>query len=112
MTIYHYLRDFSPETPRFNSGMEKAVNGLAAAMAATDPTVKCVVLCEGSKAVDIQRPEGYRVVCFDNRAIADRRFAFAPSLKRFVDYEIRDGLVVLNAIFHSSVWLLSRDSVA
>ena len=44
MTIYHYLRDFSPEKPRFNTGMEKAVSGLAAEIAAIDPSVNSTVL--------------------------------------------------------------------
>jgi len=109
MTIYHYLRDFSPEKPRFNTGMEKAVSGLAAEIAAIDPSVNSTVLCEGPKALDVQRPEGFRVICFDNSSVAKQRFHLAPALNKFVEEEIQDGLVVLNAIFHSGVWLLSHE---
>ncbi|MBC8105762.1 MAG: glycosyltransferase [Anaerolineae bacterium] len=108
-TIYHYLRDFSPESPRFNTGMEKAVSGLAAEIAAIDPSAHSTVLCEGPKAVDIQRPEGFRVICFDNTSVAKQRFSLAPALRRFVEEEIQDSLVVLNAIFHSGVWLFSHE---
>src|SRR5215212_311106 len=109
MTIYHYLRDFSPEKPHFNTGMEKAVSGLAAEIAAIDPSIESIVLCEGPKALDFQRPEGFRVMCFDNSSVAKQRFGLAPALKQFVEDDIQEGLVVLNAIFHSGVWLLSHE---
>ena len=113
-TIYHYLRDFSPEAPRYNSGMEKAVSGLAAGIAGSAADVKSVVLCEGAKALDFDRPEGFRVVCFDNRETANRQFALASSLKSFVANKLcatpdERCLVVLHAIFHTSVAMISRE---
>lgn len=109
MKILHYLRDFSPDAPRFNSGMEKAVSGLAAGIAAVDPSVESIVLCEGPKAVDIKRPEGFRAICFDNRGLENRRFALAPTLKEFIARDAHRGdLLILHAIFHTSVMLLAN----
>src|SRR2546423_957316 len=112
MKVYHYLRDFTPEAPRYHSGMEKAVSGLAAGIAAADPSVKSIVLCEGAKAIDLKRPEGFRVICFDNRGLEYRRFAIAPSLKQFIAREMKAGqdLLVLHAIFHTSVALMANQA--
>src|SRR3954465_1280466 len=102
MKIYHYLRDFPAEAAHFNGGLEKAVAGLAIGMVANGTT--CTVLCEGKNSVDITRPEGFRVRCFDNTSTAHKRFGLAPALRNFVLTELEpDALVILHAIFNPSV---------
>jgi glycosyltransferase involved in cell wall biosynthesis len=116
LTIYHYLRDFPAEADHLNGGMEKAVAGLAAGLAQVAQThaqpVQSVILCEGPRDADVVRDGNVRVRAFDNRATQHKRFGIAPSLKRFVADELHaqrsDSLVVLHAIFHPSVHLLSR----
>ncbi|MGH7176573.1 MAG: glycosyltransferase [Tepidisphaeraceae bacterium] len=107
MKIYLYLRDFPSEPVTLNGGMDKAVGGLAAGLVANG--AQAVILCEGPRNARFARPPGCEVVCFDNSATRARQFAIAPDLRKFVETEIRAGdLVILNAIFHTSVFMLSR----
>ena len=110
LTIYHYLRDFSPQpVAPLDGGMDKAIGGLAAGIAASSRgAIRSVVLCEGPHSDDFERPEGYRVRCFDNRTTSHRAFALAPDLCAFVANEMQPGLVVLNAIFHPGVFMMAR----
>jgi glycosyltransferase involved in cell wall biosynthesis len=111
LTICLYLRDFpaDPSAP-LNSGMDKAIGGLAAGiMQASEGKLRSVVLCEGPTDSDAVRPDGgYRVRCFDNRSTHNMQFRLARGLRDFVANEMQPGLVVLNAIFHTSVYSMSR----
>jgi len=116
LTIYHYLRDFAAEAEHLNGGMDKAVAGLAAGLAAVadghGQAVRSVILCEGPREVDTTRDGNVRVRPFDNSSTGHKRFGVAPSLKRFVANELYpnrgESLVVLHAIFHPTVNELSR----
>lgn len=114
LTIYHYLRGFPADDSPLNAGMEKAVGGLAGGTVGL-PDVTSIVLCE-HPAVETtyQRKEGFAVRSFDNAVTDAKMFGLAPSLKRFVTHELApqaargEVIVILNAIFHPSVHLLSK----
>lgn len=121
LTIYHYLRGFHADDSPLNAGMEKAVAGLAGGIVSAcartgDAGVRSVVLCEhpGVETVRTRNPEGFTVRSFDNAITDHKMFGLAPSFRQFVAEDLaaeaRRGecLVVLHAIFHPSVYLLSR----
>ncbi len=112
MHLYHYLRGFpaTPDAP-LNAGMEKAVGGLAAGLTAIGANT--TILCEAMQPdATITRTDGVRVRSFDHRTTEHLRFGMPPSLEAFVRNELAparaDSLVVLNAIFHPTVHLLSK----
>jgi glycosyltransferase involved in cell wall biosynthesis len=114
LTVYHYLRGFPADDSPLNAGMEKAVGGLAGGMTGLSD-VKSVVLCEHPGVErTFQRNDGYTVRSFDNATTDKKMFGLAPSLKRFVTDELApqaapgEAIVILNSIFHPSVFLLSR----
>ena len=100
MKIHLYLKDFRP-THKPESGMEKAVAGLAGGLAPGG--IETTVLCESDADHTIHSPAGYTIRCFRNNR-KRRQLHLAPGLKDYVDSEIDEqSLVILNAIFHPSV---------
>lgn len=108
MKIYLYLEDYAALDRLPRNGMEKAVAGLARGLAGAGAEV--AILCEG--AADRVLPPTAAlpcaVHCFHDKARRGQYF-LAGSLKKFIAEEIQPtDLVVLNGIFHPSVYLVSR----
>jgi len=109
MTLYFYLRHFPPYGEPLNDGLKKAVHGLAAAMVANGAEV--TVLSEGSSEKDssFKTPAGYTVECFNNPIQYELSFKFPSALKNYICSHInQDDLVVLNGIFHPTIYSISR----
>jgi glycosyltransferase involved in cell wall biosynthesis len=107
--IYHYLRDFPADASRLHGGIDKAVSGLAAGIAqAGGREVRSAILCESPRpSFQCERPEGCWVYSFDNSRCRRNPFGIAPDLRDFVFNEVRDGIVVLNAVFNTHVNAMS-----
>lgn len=105
MNLYFYLKHFPPRGDELNEGTSKAVHGLACGLAACGAEV--TVLCEGTEESSLQTTAGYYIRCFANR---ERRpsFSLVSNLKQYIHNQIESDLVVLNGIFHPSVYAMSR----
>ncbi|MBV8780829.1 MAG: glycosyltransferase, partial [Phycisphaerae bacterium] len=100
MKIHLYLKDFRP-TEKAESGMEKAIAGLAAGLAANG--IEANLLCESDADLTIPSPDGYTIRSFKN-VLKRRHLHLAPGLQEYARAQIgKDSLVILNAIFHPSV---------
>jgi glycosyltransferase involved in cell wall biosynthesis len=103
--IYLYLKHFPPQGDRLSEGATKFVHGLASGL------VRCgaelTVLCEGSNSSSWQAPAGYTIECFANHQ-SEPSFQIASGLKEYINNQIENGLVILNGMFHRSVYSLSR----
>lgn len=106
MKILLYLKHFPASGAPLKVGTCKAVHGMAAGLAFHG--VDVTVLCEGD-ADGVQHSDaGYEIRCFYNDA-PYRSFRLAPGLKAYVAQLLRcDVVVVLNGIFHPSLYSLSR----
>src|SRR4051794_29059569 len=100
MRPHLYLKDFRP-TQKPETGMEKAVAGLAAGFVANG--TPATILCESDANHTLRTDTGVEIRCFRNDA-KRKQLHLAPGL---IDYAAknltRDSLVILNAIFHPSV---------
>lgn len=105
MNLFLYLKHFLPHEEHPNEGASKFVHGLASGLTACGSRV--TVLCEGVERVSRQTPEGYQIECFANPQ-SQPSFNLAPALRDYVVNQIRDSLVILNGMFHLSVYALSR----
>lgn len=106
MKVALYLKHFPAQGGPLRVGTNKAVHGLAAGLAANGAEV--TVLCEGEQDSRYRSEAGYEVLCFRN-SWGYRTFRIAPGLKAYLDgLKQRGALVVLNGIFHPSLYSLSR----
>jgi glycosyltransferase involved in cell wall biosynthesis len=106
MKLHFYLKHFPPQQAQFHEGTSKAVHGLAAGL--VQQGVEVVVLCEGPHPCSLRSTAGYRIECFAAPHTAPS-FRLAPELQNYVRTQLdADDLVVLNGIFHQSVYRLSR----
>jgi len=105
MKLFLYLKHFPPQDGRPNEGATKFVHGLASGL--TTCGAEVIVLCEGVERVSVQTPEGYQVECFANPK-SQPSFNLAPALKDYAATHMQDSLVILNGMFHLSVYALSR----
>jgi glycosyltransferase involved in cell wall biosynthesis len=104
--IYLYLKHFPAAGLPLRVGTNKAVHGLASGLIANGMDVE--VWCEGERDSHTVAPEGYAIRCFATRA-RYRTFQLAPSLlERVAALRPDRDLVVLNGMFHPSVYSLSR----
>ena len=104
--IHLYVKHFPPSGTPLRVGTNKAVHGLAAGL--VHEGIATSVWCEGEIESQVQTPQGYDIRCFATRADY-RTFRLAATLRahlRTLD-PTRD-LVVLNGMFHPSVYALSR----
>jgi glycosyltransferase involved in cell wall biosynthesis len=112
MKIYFYFADYAALDRPAQIGMEKAVLGLAKGLAAAG--AEGAILCEtdADRVLPIGPSTGtstaWLVRSFANRA-KRKHLSLAPTLRRFVAEQISPGdLVVLNGMFHPSVYQMSR----
>jgi glycosyltransferase involved in cell wall biosynthesis len=106
MKLHFYLKHFPPHQDQFHEGMTKAVHGLAAGL--VQQGVEVVVLCEGPMPGSFRSASGYRIECFPAPHTSPS-FRLSPEFQQYVRTQLgADDLVVLNGIFHQSVYRLSR----
>jgi glycosyltransferase involved in cell wall biosynthesis len=106
MRLHFYLKHFPLHQTQFNEGTSKAVHGLAMGLAAQGVAV--TILCEGPQAGTARSAAGYEVKCFPAPTQA-ASFQLSPALRRYVKSQLGPmDLVVLNGIFHPSVFRLAR----
>jgi glycosyltransferase involved in cell wall biosynthesis len=104
--VFLYLKHFPALGLPLRVGTNKAVHGLASGLVANGVTAE--VWCEGERDSEIVMPEGYVVRCFATRA-SYRTLRIAPSLQAYLkNLKAERDLVVLNGMFHPSVYALSR----
>ena len=112
MNIYLYLKMFPPfgDGEAMNNGAVKYVSGFAAGLVSCG--AKVTVLCEGSLARDAsdssyQTDAGYEIKWFANPS-KHMSFKISDGLRNYIQNGMKPGLVVLNGIFHPSVYAISR----
>ena len=107
MKVFLYLKHFPTNVtgPIQGEGTRKAVHGLAAGLVAAGADV--TVLCEGARDTFATAPAGYKLACFATDSLPPS-FSIAPGLEAYVGQHAGDCVVVLNGIFHRSVFGLSR----
>lgn len=104
--IYLYLKHFPAAGLPLRVGTNKAVHGLASGMVANG--IEAEIWCEGERDSYTVAPEGYGIRCFGTQS-AYRTLKLAPSLvQRLKTLRPHRDLVVLNGMFHPSVYSLSR----
>ena len=105
MKIYLYLKNFPAQSNSLSDGTAKFVHGLASGLVICG--AKVFVLCEGEKHISRQASAGYTVECFANNR-SEPSLQIASGLKEYIDNQIEKDLVILNGMFHRSVYSLSR----
>jgi glycosyltransferase involved in cell wall biosynthesis len=104
--VFLYLKHFPALGLPLRVGTNKAVHGLASGLVANG--VPAEVWCEGERDSEVTMPEGYVIRCFATRA-SYRTFRIAPSLSVHLQtLQPERDLVVLNGMFHPSVYAMSR----
>jgi glycosyltransferase involved in cell wall biosynthesis len=106
--LYLYVRHFPAAGDRLHEGIVKAVHGLASGLVAAGAAV--TVLTESSAIANssVLTAAGYRIECFSNPVQSRPAFRISPRLKSYIRNLPPDSLVILNGIFHASVYSLSR----
>jgi glycosyltransferase involved in cell wall biosynthesis len=111
MQVFLYLKHFPSAGDWLHEGTTKAVHGLASGLAACGAEV--TVLCEGDRSNQHRAPAGYTIACFKrsrwSRSSAPS-FQVSAELKAFLAKVAvpQNSIVILNGIFHKSVYALSR----
>lgn len=110
MRIHVYLRDFPPMGDKLNSGMIKAVHGLAAGFVRNGANV--TVLCDGPQTSVVSSPSGYDIHCFARDGGLVNGAATIPrALDQYIDECADPGIFLLNGVFSPNVYLVSRACV-
>lgn len=106
MNIGIYLKHFPPIGGPIIGGTAKAVQGIAAGLAANGE--KVTILCEGKIRSSTIMENGYKIECFINPKY--RTFTISDDLKNFVhdNFMSKDSLVIVNGIFNPSVYGVAR----
>lgn len=106
MNFYLYLKHFPLQDSPLGEGMCKAIHGLASALAAGGQSV--TVLCEGTPHGTRHTSEGYQIRCFAS-SHSDSTFSITRGLAEFIRTAMMpEDLVILNGIFHRSVYVIAR----
>ncbi|NEQ38353.1 MAG: glycosyltransferase [Okeania sp. SIO3I5] len=105
MRIYFYVKVFPPNGKPLDRGISKAVDGLADGL--QECGVKVTIFCEGDRDSYCQTDKGVEIRCFANKLKNDKLFFVSNKLKLYIEQYPSD-LVILNAVFHPSVYVLSR----
>jgi glycosyltransferase involved in cell wall biosynthesis len=116
INIYLYVRHFPPEADRHHDGIVKAVHGLATGLVAAGTTLevsakqRVTVLSEGSatQRTSVQTTAGYTLECFANPIQSRPSFRLSPALKAYIRSIPPHSIVILNGIFHASIYAMSR----
>ncbi|MBW4515353.1 MAG: glycosyltransferase [Timaviella obliquedivisa GSE-PSE-MK23-08B] len=106
--IYLYVRHFSTEGDRHHDGIVKAVHGLASGLVSAGAAV--TVLSEGSATdnTSLKTEAGYTLKCFANPIQTRPSFQLSLRLKAYIRCLPPHSLVILNGIFHASIYAMSR----
>ena len=105
MKIYYYLKHFPPFGDQLNEGTSKAVHGIASGLTVCGAEV--TILCEGPNDSSIKADAGYAIECFANTK-KYQTFTIASRLKQYIHNYVHNSLVVINGIFHPSVYSMFR----
>jgi glycosyltransferase involved in cell wall biosynthesis len=116
LNIYLYVRHFPPtsgscdicEAARLHDGIVKAVHGLASGLVKAGAIV--TVLSEGSAThnTSVKTAAGYTMTCFANPIQTRPSFQISPALKTCIQRIPPQSIVILNGIFHASIYAMSR----
>jgi glycosyltransferase involved in cell wall biosynthesis len=108
MQVYLYVRHFPPMGDRLHDGIVKAVHGLASGLVAAGAAV--TILSENSATEDssVLTAAGYTIKCFSNPIQTRPSFRLSPRLDPYIRNLPPHSLVILNGIFHASIYSLSR----
>jgi glycosyltransferase involved in cell wall biosynthesis len=107
MRLWIFNREFPPTGDKHNTGVIKAVHGLAAGLAEAGQEV--TVLCENVEDSVYASPAGYTVRCFANPKHNRPFSTLSSGMKQFIasaDYPV---VALLNGIFNPSVYRMSRE---
>ncbi len=107
MRLWIFNREFPPTGEQYNTGVIKAVHGLAAGLVGTGLDV--TVLCENAEDSIHTSPAGYTVRCFANEQYNRAFSKLSPGIRQFIaaaDYPV---VALLNGIFNPSVYRMSRE---
>jgi glycosyltransferase involved in cell wall biosynthesis len=104
MKLLLYLKHFPTEDVRPNEGAAKFVHGLASGLVGCGADV--TILCEGPSRNSIQSHAGYKIECFPNLQ-KQPSLSLSPDLRDYVS-QMQDSLIILNGMFHLSVYAFSR----
>jgi glycosyltransferase involved in cell wall biosynthesis len=108
LNIYLYVRHFPPTATYLHDGIVKAVHGLASGLVKAGAIV--TVLSEGSatRHTSVTTAAGYTIECFANPIQTRPSFQLSPALKAYIRRIPPQSIVILNGIFHASVYAMSR----
>ena len=107
MHIYLYLKHFPALADKLNDGPSRTIDGWASGLIMAG--AKVTVLCENKNNSEFMTEAGYQVKCFANPE-TQPSFKLSPELKKYLDDRLiaNNSLVILNGIFHPSLYSLSR----
>jgi glycosyltransferase involved in cell wall biosynthesis len=106
MNLYLYLKHFPAQGNPAHEGTSKAVHGLASGLASCG--VRVTILCEGPTSGCTQTEAGYQIRCFASPN-THPSLTLSAALKHYIKHHIyAEDLVILNGIFHLSVYAMSR----
>lgn len=106
MRLWIFNREFPPTGHPCNSGVVKAVDGLAAGLVQCG--VDVTILCENLQDLTTVVPAGYTVRCFANPQHAKAHSSLSDGLRRFIASSDGPVIALLNGIFNPSVYRMSR----
>lgn len=107
MHLWIFNREFPPNGLKCNTGVVKAVHGLAGGL--VQAGLKVTVLCENTADSVVTSPSGYTIRCFANPKHNQSFSRLSEGLCQFIanaDYPV---LAQLNGIFNPSVFRMSRE---
>ncbi len=106
MTLYFYLKHFPLHDSPLSEGVTKAVHGLSRGLVAQGRSV--TILGEGPVAGLRQSEYGYEIRVFP-ATNTHPSFQIAPELAMFLATRLNStDRVILNGIFHRSVYAVSK----
>jgi glycosyltransferase involved in cell wall biosynthesis len=116
INIYLYVRHFPPtddpcgicEAARHHDGIVKAVHGLASGLVKAGAIVTVLSESSATQNTSVKTAAGYTVECFANPIQTRPSFRLSPALKAYIQHIPPQSIVILNGIFHASVYALSR----
>ncbi len=109
MNIYLYLQNFPPLGNRIKSGTQKASHGLASGLVNCGAEV--TILCETSFSQEglCETQAGYKIQSFGISNPSSKNFKIASGLQRYIQDNLDNiNLVILNGIFHTGIYCMSR----
>lgn len=106
--IYLYVRHFSIEGDRRHDGIVKAVHGLASGLVAAGASVTVLSESSARDNTSLKTAVGYTLECFANPIQTRPSLQISPHLKAYIRRLPPCSVVILNGIFHASVYAMSR----